>query len=450
MERASRLRRYQRKDYTQLVDFPVEIVGRDGQVRRYSFDESVRLYQRRIRSAAVRYDDSELIDAESRHCRSRIDQLRRSYVERFGWGGVREGLAEGVLATTLAADVVAFLRRVFPEGRNGPPSLQRVGAGVCDVWWVGVDDHGFLLYLYRLDGPEAGQARDALRLQLRQLASAPAADSVERLFAVQEGPDLAIVLTGTGAWDGPVIAGPSDEEIAQLDADTDPWVAGLRALHDGAIAEAVRIFDRGLEAQPGRRVLPQAAALLALLDGQAPRAEFAARFGRLAHPQDGLLAWLHALALARQGRTREASRLLTALPTKLREDPMVRVLRATLDVAAGRVLSGVARLVALEGEPLVLAAERTRRWLLDLLLPGLSVALAAFVAAPLLPGPWSAGPTEAPGRWALVALGVFVASVTVTVARLRATAVLLGRTRAEFRLATLDLLPREGDAAREN
>ena len=51
MEKARKLRRYNRKDYAQLVDFPVEIVGRDGKVRRYSFEESVRLYQRRIASA---------------------------------------------------------------------------------------------------------------------------------------------------------------------------------------------------------------------------------------------------------------------------------------------------------------------------------------------------------------------------------------------------------------
>ena len=70
VERATRLRRYLRKDYSHVVEFPVEIVGRDGLVRRYSFDDSVRLYQRRIHSAVMRYDDGDLVDAEVRHCRT--------------------------------------------------------------------------------------------------------------------------------------------------------------------------------------------------------------------------------------------------------------------------------------------------------------------------------------------------------------------------------------------
>ena len=42
VDKNRRLRRYGRKDYTQVVDFPVEIVGRDGVVRRYSFEELLR------------------------------------------------------------------------------------------------------------------------------------------------------------------------------------------------------------------------------------------------------------------------------------------------------------------------------------------------------------------------------------------------------------------------
>ena len=38
-EKGRRLRRYQNKDYDDLVDFPVEIVNRDGMVRRFSFED---------------------------------------------------------------------------------------------------------------------------------------------------------------------------------------------------------------------------------------------------------------------------------------------------------------------------------------------------------------------------------------------------------------------------
>ena len=83
MDKDWKLQRYGRKDYSEIVDFPVEIVGRDGVVRRYSFEDSIRLYQRRITFAGIRYRETELIEAESQHCQSRIDQLRRSYFHRF-------------------------------------------------------------------------------------------------------------------------------------------------------------------------------------------------------------------------------------------------------------------------------------------------------------------------------------------------------------------------------
>ena len=86
MDKNGKLQRYDRKDYTELVDFPVEIVGRDGVVRRYTFEDSIRLYQRRITFAPIRFQDRDLARAEVNHCRSRIDQLRRSFFHRFGWG----------------------------------------------------------------------------------------------------------------------------------------------------------------------------------------------------------------------------------------------------------------------------------------------------------------------------------------------------------------------------
>ena len=63
MDKSKKLKRYQRKDYKHLVSFPVEIVGRDGVVRRYSFESSVRLYQRRIASSRLRYHDPEVAAA---------------------------------------------------------------------------------------------------------------------------------------------------------------------------------------------------------------------------------------------------------------------------------------------------------------------------------------------------------------------------------------------------
>ena len=85
LNKSHKIRRYKRKDYTAVVEFPVEIIGRDGVVRRYSFEESIRLYQRRIASADLRYSDTELIEAEKQHCINRINQLRKSFFARNGW-----------------------------------------------------------------------------------------------------------------------------------------------------------------------------------------------------------------------------------------------------------------------------------------------------------------------------------------------------------------------------
>ena len=40
---------------------PVEIVGRDGVTRRYTFEDAIRLYQRRVTFAPIRYRDAELV-----------------------------------------------------------------------------------------------------------------------------------------------------------------------------------------------------------------------------------------------------------------------------------------------------------------------------------------------------------------------------------------------------
>ncbi|HNH49484.1 MAG TPA: hypothetical protein PKY30_20735, partial [Myxococcota bacterium] len=137
MERLLRWRKA-RKNYQQVVEFPVEIVGRDGQVRRFSFDESVRLYQRRVVSAALRYEGAREVREEVEHCRHRIEQLRRSYLEHFGWGPFRGNAVGSVLGTPRAAEIVAFLKRVFGEEPDGIASMlvTPVDTGLTDSCFV--------------------------------------------------------------------------------------------------------------------------------------------------------------------------------------------------------------------------------------------------------------------------------------------------------------------------
>lgn len=456
MERATRLRRYSRKDYSQIVEFPVEIVGRDGQVRRYSYEDSVRLYHRRIRSAPIRYDDSELIEAESQHCRQRIDQLRRSYVERYGWGVLRDGLLGGLLATPLAAEAISFLRRVFPGERPGVAALDLslVDSGDGDAYWLGGKTVGreFLLYVYRLDELGPPGAREAWRAQLRQLAAAPAAEDVERLFVMHEGPDTAILLAGTGAWDGPLVG--STDPLAEGflgSEDVDHWALGQRALHEGAVAEAVRLFEAGIEAAPLRKALPQAAALLALLDNQPERAEFSARFGAVAHPTDPRLAYLLAVAVARGGRFAEARAILRALPEGAEADPHVRLLRGLLALRQLRVGSALVDLVVAGRHPLITPAERCRR---EYLLRAASLAVSLLAALGCLTGVLA---LSVRGEPSVIALGAGwsllagVASVVGAVGlRRKLGRLFAGSSPAEARLVSLEMLPRDRSPDAEN
>src|SRR5262245_39502528 len=152
MDKTHKLQRYDRKDYSELVEFPVEIVGRDSVVRRYTFEDSIRLYQRRISCTPIRHRDPDLIRAEVHHCRSRIEQLRRSYFHRYGWGTPEGAPGAEQWFGDLSGELAAFLCRVFsvdgrPEVRIEPvlPDTDGVSA-----WYVLQQSAsaGMLLYLH--------------------------------------------------------------------------------------------------------------------------------------------------------------------------------------------------------------------------------------------------------------------------------------------------------------
>lgn len=342
VDQSPRLRRYSRKDYTQLVDFPVEIVGRDGQVRRFSFDESVRLYHRRIHSAALRYEEPEMIDAETRHCQQRIEQLRRSYLERYGWASLQQSNGGRILGTPLAAEVAAFLRRAFAERLADVRLLQVIAVdGAPDTCYLQLPDvtHRWFLYAFRLDIPEE---RAGFRETLSRLANAPIGDGVERLLAAREGPDVGLLLAGTEGEPMLMIEDPSISSV--LDESRDLWLEAMRSLYDGRIAQALSRLELGAERQPARRVLTQTAALVCMLDLQADRAEFNARLGSLRHPDDFLLTYLLAVALCRQDRISEALPIIQTLEARHSGHPLTGLLGTLLDLHQGRLFRAWRRL----------------------------------------------------------------------------------------------------------
>ncbi len=338
MDRTPRLRRNTRKDYSQLVDFPVEIVGRDHQIRRFSYDESVRLYHRRIASAALRYDEPEVIDAEVHHCRARVEQLRRSFLEHHGWHELRSQQTGTVCGTPLAAEIAAFLRRVFVEevetlATLGITRVEGEGGDACFLQFP-ESGHSYTLYAWRLDA--AG--REAADRVKERLLTAPLGEGVERALVAWECPDVALVLAGSTEWSGPQSAEVLDPEDAPATAGRDPWLDAMRALFDGRIPVALAGLEAGADRQPGRRVLTQAAALVCLLDQQPERAELDARYGLLHHPGDALLSHLLLVALCRSGRLAEARALLPAHVAAHEQQPLAILLEATFALRSLRVL----------------------------------------------------------------------------------------------------------------
>lgn len=367
----------------------MEIVGRDGRVRRYSYDESVRLYQRRIRSAIARLDDAELVDAEVRHCRLRIEQLRRSYLEQQG-----QAVGDGrVVGTLLGAELYAFLAR---QGLEAPDlgTMKLISSGVGDIVWLkGQGGRSFMVYAWRLDSEPARAAFH----QQRALLGVPnvnegsdrplsGGEGVERLFVAYQTAELGLLLAGEGSWEGPAVdTGPAEGELEVVEGPVE--VIAMRALKDGNIADALRVFEEGMELAPLRPSLALATAAVALLDQQVERARFAAVFGLL-HATEGdaarpLLTAMLGISLFRLGQP---------VPARL-------VLKDAVGAPLGRAVSilvnltqfrprGLLSLEVSEG-PGARALVWVRSWALRWCGAGLAVACAllaaALLAAPVFP-----------------------------------------------------------------
>lgn len=206
MDKVKRLMSYSAKDYTEKIDFPVELVGRDGVVRKYSYADSVRIYERRIESAHVRYHDPVVAGREIDHCTKRIEQLRRSwrelirsserqYMEQHPGNQSRELYERGKEFLTQYID-----ERVGSGGLmvHGPPHLANLEElehiQTFYVDWPAFYQ-GTLLYVFRL--PDEGREHilslyNELIERLRLHHQAP---DTEKLVHCEQTRDVAFVLT---------------------------------------------------------------------------------------------------------------------------------------------------------------------------------------------------------------------------------------------------------------
>ena len=333
MDKDRKLRRYNRKDYSQLVDFPVEIVGRDGVVRRYSFEESVRLYQRRIASAGMRYSDADIAQAEARHCRLRIEQLRRSYFARYGWSSI-QGAEAGV--GELAGEVAAFLRRCLDGADIAPESLSLSSVeedAVRRVFYAFPRDEGdplderYLLYVYRFASAEGTQEREAFFDFLKALqAVRVGGDNVESLLAFHHSADCGLILTGRGRAGGAAPWSPASfsepfeggegmapPPSARLPA-PDPVREGMVLLQQGEARAAYTCFTRAYEENHYRRAAYIGAAVVADQLGEHADAETAALMGSRYFSSDSVLRYHLAVARLRQGDGEGAHEVFAGFP----------------------------------------------------------------------------------------------------------------------------------------
>jgi tetratricopeptide (TPR) repeat protein len=328
-----KLRAYDGKDYTEIIEFPVELVDRDGVVRRYSYEESLAVYHRRIQSAPWRYGDDELIRAEIGHCTRRIDQIKRSYSTRRHTG--ESGRAPNPRASL--GEGYDLLRRYYDQllGGHGmrlpaEPSLTVTllqDEPTCRVYHVGFEGTrgGHLLYVYPFDRRGDGDPQQAWSEAQASYRGIAAGTGVERLLFSAAGDGLGVLVTGANELpeglrvqavgrDEPEPGVPaSSEDESQPHwmtpareegegAAGDAFEDGVTALHEDRTKDAIECFRRVVEQNPYHR--EGYLALLAVLDGSGRYAE-ADMYGEMAGrhlPDDGLVRYRQAINMVRQGK----------------------------------------------------------------------------------------------------------------------------------------------------
>lgn len=210
MDKVKRLKSYSEKDYSEKIDFPVELVGRDGVVRKYSYADSVRIYERRIESAHVRYNDPVVAGREIDHCNKRIEQLRRSwrelmhtserqFMERHPGDQSREPYERGK----------DFLSRLIDE-RLGTGALMAHGSPQLalleeleHIQTFYVDWPLFhpatILYVFDLADENREEVLQHYHQQIERLSFYQQAPDTEKLIESFEDKDIAFLLTGVRA-----------------------------------------------------------------------------------------------------------------------------------------------------------------------------------------------------------------------------------------------------------
>lgn len=379
MVQENKLRRYSSKDYSEVIDFPVELIDRDGVVRRYSFEESLRVYQRRIASAQWRYSDDSVIAAEVDHCKKRIDQIRRSYLLRCKDIGARVAREQQTGDQTILGEGLALLHETLTREQGGPLRTEElpieievvVERGVPAVYQIRRSDHdgAYLLYIF----PKEHEDDFVAHVHTLQPASAFDGGRFERLLQARRGETANFVLTGRPAASdgaaGGLAFGPVDGGLGDIDAglfepdEALPWWSapedpedpspgatelstGLSALRRKDLNEAIRQFKAAIEVNPYHRDAYLALSTLLDATGAVEEGEMYGTMAMSYLPDDGMIRFNVGLNLLRQGRHDEA---LAAFEQAGRREPELhqpRYFAGLILAVGGRLDEAAAALTA--------------------------------------------------------------------------------------------------------
>ncbi|MBJ94397.1 MAG: hypothetical protein CMP23_07940 [Rickettsiales bacterium] len=348
---------YEDKDYSEDIQFPVELVDRDGVVRRYSYEESLAVYHRRIQSAPWRLEEAAVVQAEIGHCSRRIDQIKRSFraqAERPDTKPRRENpravLGEGYDILTSFYEKVLRRRQLSLDG-----SLDMAVSLVqdeldCRLYHLSFGSHqgGHLLYVYPFDRAGDQDPRAAWR-QATQHYRRYSGAQVERLLLAAHGEAAGYILTGceeiprglkarirthpTGddAETGEGLIGGAESDPGQGDLWSDSeenedsrttwgnaFEQGMEALARDQLSQALQLFQRAVEGNPYQR--EGYLAILGVLDtlGNYEEANLYGEMARAHLPEDGLICYRLAILLVRQWKHDEA---LEAFDEAVQLDP---------------------------------------------------------------------------------------------------------------------------------
>jgi tetratricopeptide (TPR) repeat protein len=333
-ESDEKVRAYDGKDYTEDIEFPVELVDRDGVVRRYSYEESLAVYHRRIQSAPWRYGEDELIRAEIYHCTRRIDQIKRSYQRRSRGGEAGPTNARAALGEAFEPLREHYLelireRRLRLDGEFSFRVSLIDDQPTCRVYHLGfgAGRGGHLVYVYPFDRRGDDEPRRTFEAARDAFRGVLAGDGVERLLLVEEGRGAGYLLTGATEFpeglqalctridDAPGegedgsqpwwLGGPQPEEEPD-EPDGGAFEAGVNALREEDADGAAACFRDAVEENPFHR--EAYLALLGVLDGS-ERYEEASLYAEMALrnlPDDALIRYRQGISLVRLGRLREA------------------------------------------------------------------------------------------------------------------------------------------------